>query len=341
MAYLTARALGLGFSVAGLKIALGAVLFWLILANRLVAEVSTQSWFYGMCDASAAVALDNELFAVANDEDNSIRVYRAREPGMPVCSFNLSVFLKVEGKRPETDLEGATWLGKSIFWITSHGRNHEGKYRRNRHYLFATTWNEAEMRLLPVGKPYQNLLLDLLREPRLKAFRLGAASRRAPKDPGALNIEGLCATPDEHLLIGFRNPIPQGRALIVPLLNPTDLLTGKPAVFGNPVLLDLGGLGIRDMGYWQGRYIIVAGSYDAEGKCRLFQWRGQGQPEALHESELKGFNAEAVIVYPGQGSRFQLLSDDGTLEINGVCCKKLIEPTKKRFRSVWITPPKW
>src|SRR5262249_20383016 len=157
--------------------------------------------------------------------------------------------------------------------------------------------------------PYQYLLLDLFREPRLKPFRLSAASHRAPKSSGALNIEALCATPDKHLLIGFRNPIPQGRALIVPLLNPNDLLARKSACFGDPIVLDLGGLGIRDMGYWQGRYLIVAGSYDAQAQCRLFQWTGgKEKPEPLHEAELKGFNAEAVIVYPIQRSAFQLLS---------------------------------
>jgi len=305
------------------------------------APVSTQTWHYGMCDASAAVALDNEMFAVANDEDNSIRVYRSREAGLPVRSFNLSLFLGVVGKRPETDLEGATWLGDRIFWITSHGRNHEGKFRRNRHYFFATTWNEAEMRLAPVGKPYQYLLLDLLREPRLKPFKLHAASRLAPKSSGALNIEALCGTPDGRLLIGFRNPIPQRRALIVPLLNPNDLLAGKPAQFGDPLLLDLGGLGIRDMGYWQDRYIIVAGPYDASANSRLFQWTGgNAPPEPIREAELKGFNAEAVVVYPDHRWPFQLLSDDGTLEINGICCKKLPASIQRRFRSVWIAPPR-
>src|SRR5438552_3506541 len=195
--------------------ALGALVVFL-LATPLIGAgpVSTQSWYYGMCDASAAVALDNELFAVANDEDNAIRVYRAGAPGPPVRSFNLSLFLKVEGKRPETDLEGAAWLGDRIFWITSHGRNHEGKYRPNRHYFFATTWNDKELRLAPAGKPYQNLLIDLIREPQLKPFKLHAASRLAPKLPGALNLEALCATPDQHLLLGFRNPIPAGKALI-------------------------------------------------------------------------------------------------------------------------------
>ena len=47
---------------------------------------------------------------------------------------------------------------------------------------------------------------------------------------------------------------------------------------------------------------------------------------------------KAVIVYPDQRP-FQLLSDDGTVEIEGVCCKKLPDPAERRFRSVWITPP--
>jgi hypothetical protein len=331
----------LTLGVANIRSAVGVLGFcWMVASAVGASSVSTQTWFYGMCDASAAVALDNQMFAVANDEDNSIRVYRAKGGGQPVRSFNLSLFLGVENKRPETDLEGAAWLGDRIFWITSHGRNHLGKYRRNRHYFFATSWNQTEMRLEPVGKPYQDLLLDLVREPRLKPFRLGRASSLAPKSPGALNIEALCSTPDQHLLIGFRNPIPQGRALIVPLLNPNNLLSGSRAQFGDPVLLDLGGLGIRDLGYWQGRYIIVAGSYDAQGKSRLFQWAGgKATPQPIPQTELKDFNAEAVIVYPDKRWPFQLLSDDGTSVIDGVCCKQLPNPVQRRFRSVWITPP--
>jgi hypothetical protein len=326
--------------VAGFKTTILLALLCLASALKAGAAVSTQSWYYGMCDASAAVALNNSLFAVANDEDNSIRVYRASEPGVPVRSFNLSLFLGVEGKRPETDLEGAAWLGDRIFWITSHGRNHEGKYRRNRHYLFATTWDEKEMRLVPVGKPYQALLEDLLLDPRLKPFKLRAASRRAPKLPDALNIEAICATPDRHLLLGFRNPIPKGQALIVPLVNPNDLLLGRKAQFANPILLDLGGLGIRDIGYWQGRYLIVAGAYNAEAKSKLFQWKGPfSKPEPIPHAELMDFNAEAVIVYPDHRQAFQLLSDDGTRLIDGVCCKQLPDSAQKCFRSVWVTPP--
>src|SRR5678815_5624216 len=90
--------------------------------------VSAPTIYHGMCDASAAVALDGDHFAVGNDEDNRLRIYRTSQDGMPVQSRDLSAFLKVNPQRPESDLEGAAWLGDRIFWITSHGRNREGKF---------------------------------------------------------------------------------------------------------------------------------------------------------------------------------------------------------------------
>jgi hypothetical protein len=63
------------------------------------------------------------------------------------------------------------------------------------------------------------------------------------------NISPLAATPDEKLLIGFRNPIPGGRALLLPLQNPIEVVREwKPVQFGTPIELDLKGLGIRVLG---------------------------------------------------------------------------------------------
>ena len=297
--------------------------------------------YRGMCDASGAVALDDKLFAVANDEDNTLRIYRRGQDGPPVQSFDLSPFLKVSLKFPETDLEGAAWLGDRIFWIGSHGRNHDGKFRESRHRFFAITVQKTKenVRIVPVGKPYTKLLRDLMRDRDLIPFRLDLASQRAPKDPGALNIEGLCATPEKHLLIGFRNPIPQGRALLLPLVNPNDVVRGASALFGEPILLNLGGRGVRDIGFWHGKYLIIAGSYDAEGVSQVYLWKGgKAEPELIPGIDLHKINPEAVIVYPNDPRGFQLLSDDGTRLIDGSICKHLPDPMQRRFRSVWVTP---
>ncbi len=323
--------------------ALFAGLPW-ILAGASAGEnpVSPPTAYHGMCDASAGVAIGEELFAVANDEDNAIRVYRVGRGEGPIDSFDFSTFLKVDPKWPETDLEGAAWLEDRIFWIGSHGRNRDGKFRASRDRFFATRVEKTAQgaRLVPAGKPYGRLLDDLIADRQLKSFRLSAASKLPPKDPGALNIEGLCATPDKHLLVGFRNPIPHGRALLVPLLNPNDVVSGTRAKFGAPILLNLGGKGIRDIGFWHGKYLIVAGSYDAQGVSEVYLWKGgSAEPQRMPGIDLHGFNPEAVIVHPKNRLSFQLLSDDGTMMVDGTPCKRLPDPKQRSFRSVWVTPP--
>ena len=303
--------------------------------------ISDPTIFRGMCDASAAVALGDDLFAVANDEDNTIRTYNAKKGGAPIETLNLSAFLRVDPRKPETDLEGAAWFEDKIFWISSHGRNREGKFRSSRDRFFATRVirGDNSVRLAPVGRPYRTLLLDLVSDPRLRALGLGYASTLPPTDPGALNIEGLCATHDKHLFIGFRNPIPKGRALLVPLLNPTDVIAGAAAKLGEPILLDLNGQGIRDIGFWHGKYLIISGSFDAEGISHLYLWNGgKAKPEPMPTVDLEAFNPEAIVVYPNNPDSFQLLSDDGTQVVFGMACKRLPYSLERRFRGVWVTP---
>ncbi len=161
----------------------------------------------GMCDASAVVPLGSEHFVVADDEDNILRVYSRTHGGLPLHTFDLSSFLRVDPKSPEVDLEGTAPMGDRVYWISSHARNKDGKERVSRRRLFATTLSEVNgtFTIQPVGRPYLSLLTDLLQDPRLKPFNLATAARRAPKSKNALNIEGLCATPEGDLLIGFRN----------------------------------------------------------------------------------------------------------------------------------------
>jgi hypothetical protein len=296
----------------------------------------------GCCDASAGVAVSSNLFLVANDEDNLLRVYRRDRSGPPLQSFQAGPFLQVDPRKPESDLEAATRVGDRIYWITSHGRNRQGEERESRHRFFATTigiTREGTVQLRPIGRPYQRLLDDFVKDPRLQPFNLGLASQRAPKETNALNIEGLCATPTGELLIGFRNPIPEGKALLVPLVNPAELIEGRAARFGEPILLNLGGRGVRSIAYTSGRYLIIAGSYDAKGRSHFYEWSGDPKvaPRKVPDTRFKGVNPEGIVVYPDTpGNEFQILSDDGTRKIGGLECKTLRDPMQKRFRSFWV-----
>jgi hypothetical protein len=298
-------------------------------------------FYVGCCDASAGVAMSSNLFLVANDEDNLLRVYRRDRPGPPVQGFQAGPFLHVDPRKPESDLEAAAAVGDRIYWITSHGRNRSGEARESRHRFFATAFRVNEkgaVELRAIGRPYARLLDDLLREPRLRKFNLLAASLRAPKDEGGLNIEGLCATTNGELLIGFRNPIPNDHALIVPLKNPAELLEGRTARFGDPILLDLGGLGVRDMATVGDRIMIIAGPFNGKGHFHLYDWDGRGtEPRRIPETHFRDINPEALLVYPdAPANEFQILSDDGTRQVRGEDCKRLRDAMQKRFRSFWI-----
>ena len=298
---------------------------------------------FGMCDASAAVALSPSVFIAASDEDNVLRVYAAYQSGAPIFTFDVSKHLMISEKS-ESDIEGSALLGDTIFWITSHGRNSDGKMKPSRHQLFATkvTLHETQVTVEEVGHSYTRLQGDLIADSRFSQSGLREAAQLPPKEKGGFNIEGLCATPEGHLLIGFRNPVPRDRALVIPLLNPFEVIHGKSAQLGGPIELDLEGLGIRSLEYWPDRkfYLVGAGSFDSTRNFKLFRWDGPGcSPILLSGAHLQDLNIEGIVIYPGKSRQFQLLSDDGSRVVQGRACKDLKQVKHRRFRSIWLEYP--
>ncbi len=307
--------------------------------------------FHGMCDASAAVPLSANVFMVADDEDNVLRTYDADRGGPPLWSVDVSAAIGIAPKAtkpgnkpkrvPEADLEGATRVGDLGLWMSSHGRNRSGKLKRERLRLFVTrlpTESDAtvgEAAVSVVGTAYEGLLEDLVAEPRLDAFDLAAAAELAPNEPGGFNLEGMTSRRAGGVWLGFRNPIPGGQALMIPLLNPEALMEGARARFGDPVRLDLGGLGVRALSDLDGQVIIAAGSYESGGTSRLYRWREGQEPELVTELTFHDFNPEGVFSPKGR-RELLLISDDGSRRHNGVECKALKDRARKRFRGVWV-----
>ena len=290
-----------------------------------------------MCDASAAVALDTLHFVVASDESNTLLIFKRGQPDA-VGTLPLAEFLGTGNK--ESDLEGAAPVGQRIYWIGSHGRSKSAKERPDRRRFFATdiVSGSSSPTVNPVGAPYRHLLEDLQSAPTLKPFMLAEAARLAPDVRGGLNIEGLAAFPDGRLLIGFRSPIPDGKALLVPLANPGELLIGKPARFGVPTLLNLGGRGIRSIEYVGASFLIVAGPSTDGGTFALYHWSGKpgDAPTLATGVDLADLIPEAMFEIPHTGS-VQVISDDGGVETNGVTCKNR-PADQQTFRSILIKP---
>ena len=300
------------------------------------------SLYFGASDASAAVLVNKDTFIVADDENNVLRIYKTNNPSIPVSSLDLSMFLAVDPEHPETDIEGATMVGDRIYWITSHGRNKNGKMRTSRYRFFATDVKvqNQHVTITPVGIPCRTLVHNLVKTNVARQLGLENVTRfnqnlkkqqreiLAPKRAG-LNIEGLCASADGNsLFIGFRNPRPYDQktlhasALVVPLINHRLVIEkGGQPVFGAPILWNLGGLGIRSMEYstFHKAYFIVAGPHNEVSTFALYRWSGEKktQPTLVMEiSTVKNdFTPEALAVFK-DSNRLLLLSDDGTIEFN-------------------------
>lgn len=297
----------------------------------LAAVAQAQTRYEGLCDASAAMALDARHFIVADDEHNRLTVYQRGVP-KPVREVELGAFLRAE---KESDLEGAARVGERIYWIASHARNSAGKRREDRHRFFATAVEGATVK--PVGAPYTALLDDLLASPALAGLPLAEAARLPAEAPGGFNIEGLATAPDGSLLIGLRNPVPRGRALLLPLLNPAELVAGRgPARFGTAASLDLGGRGVRDVAHIGTGYLIVAGPAGDERSFALYRWSGRAADDAVRlPLDLGTLRPEALFTWPeGQAT---LLSDDGGLALGKKACKDA-DRSQRGFRSLDFTP---
>lgn len=307
--------------------------------------------YSGLCDASAAVALDEQHFVVADDDHDFLTIYRRGKPD-PVHGLDLSEYLgnrEVDGKLREADLEGAARIGNRIYWITSHGRNSKGKHQEARQRFFATDLvdtGSGQRLKTPTSPPYTRLIEELLADPRFAVLARAHALKIPPEAPGGFNIEGLAATPGGQLLIGFRNPLADGKALLVPLNNPAEVVdaTARP-LFGDLVVLDLGGRGVRSIELLNGGYLIVAGPYDngkQSGKdFALYHWSGKADasPQRVGEANFGKLHPEAMFAFPGSNGTY-LLSDDGDEKVGGRACKdKEVPSGKKSFRGISLRMP--
>ena len=301
------------------------------------------SWvvFHGASDASAAIALDERTLLVADDENNLLRAYGIKG-GSPVFRFDLTNFLGVVGKFPEVDIEAGAKIGNRAYWISSHGRNRNGKWRPNRCRFFATEIiaGPRGITVRRIGRPYAELAERMMADRGIRAVcptlagtfhpgKLAGDGRRrlAPKDRG-LNIEGLCARADgKCLYIGLRNPLAASRdaggdrAIVVPLLNPAAVVEkAERPRFGRPLLWKLGGLGIRDMvrSRQHRATFVLAGPQGDAGRFALYRWSEKAgeQPVLLRkwDSRKSAWRPEALVALP-RSRRLLLLSDDGVVPV--------------------------
>ncbi len=329
----------------------------------------------GASDASSAQVLDEDLMLVADDEDQALRVFARDFSGAALNSFDFSAQLElpVGGANPdEVDLESSARIDDRIYWAGSHGNSNDGELRPNRSRVFATDVSTVEgAYVLTYVDRYDHLRADLVAWDRSNGHGLGAdalglfdstASGIEADSPEGFNIEALEIAPDgSSAWLGFRAPLlPLGartEALIVPVANFAALIVdGQPgslpagsAVFGAPILLDLGGRAIRSMQRSvDGNYVIIAGpaaaSTDiAPDNFRLFVWSGDSTDPAIElpavlSSTTTGGSFESLLATSADlaiGGEVEVLVDNGDFVYydDGVIAKDLPSKALAKFRS--------
>lgn len=283
--------------------------------------------------------MDDARFVVANDEDNILRIYDSRKGGEPLQQIDISKYFSNNPKEREIDIEGATWFHGKILWITSHSNNSEGKLRSERYQIFLTeVISEGDgITLKVVGVPHIKLINDLKSSEVLKKYHFEAAEKLAPEKEGGINIEGLTSTPENKLLVGFRSPLIDGKALLIKIGNPAAVLDGKGAVVEDVIELNLGNQGVRSIEYSETTksYFISAGPFNDDGTFDIYSWSGQiaDQPKLVKIPELEGMNPEALLPHSG---KMLVLSDDGGVAFAEDTICKNSEVSKRSFRGIWV-----
>ena len=304
----------------------------------------TPGTYQQTCDGSGAIAVDFGHFLDLSDEDQVVRIFTRAASAAPVQQLDISGALDLSSG-DEADLEEAARVGSRVYAITSHGRDKTGALEPTRYRFAGIDLSGAVPSLqMTVAGSSPWLLDDLLDaanwdHPDLAILdALEAASQLSlPSVPdlapevNGINIEGLASDPSptnpDRLIIGLRNPRVSGRAILVTLLNPAEVIAGGFARFGEVVRLDLGGLGVRSIAWSDAHQaLLVIGGPEADvGPVRLFKWSGDPASTPTVVQDLVGPGgtaAEAVVPYPGTKD-VQILFDQGGRLIGGTECKKL------------------
>ncbi|MCM8621786.1 MAG: DUF3616 domain-containing protein [Candidatus Accumulibacter sp.] len=226
------------------------------------------------------------------------------------------------------DLEGVTAdRAGNIYAITSHSRDSDGNERKSRERLVRFRI-EGDQVVDPrvVGNLKRHLIAA---HPELAAY----AAIREVKREGGLNIEALEMSADQRrLLMGFRSPLLDGRAIIASIENPGALFDAdeRPRIGVPLTTLDLGGNGIRGLSWVPdlAGYLVIAGPVARERlEFQLWFWRGGGadRPRRVSVAGLPGFeHAEGVSPAVIDGRKcIILVSDDGSRD-EGRCARFLI-----------------
>ena len=292
----------------------------------------------GIHEPSAIQQLPDGRFLVVEDEKQHPFSLVTISPDGSVGSTALSpgpiegddAFWKLD------DLEGiARDRSGYLYAVTSHSRDGDGDQKKSRDKLVRFRIEGDRVVAPMVVRGLKPALLAA--HPVLAA----AAEIRDVKSGGGLNIEALEISPDQQrLLLGFRSPLLDRRAIIACVDNPAAIFEAgeAPRISTALEMLELDGNGIRGMSYFPSLdgYLVISGPVAREPvQFQLWFWSGKPGEAARRVTVpgLQGFeHAEGVspAVIDGR-QRIIIVSDDGSRKEGRYARFLLLDPGQLRI----------
>lgn len=270
--------------------------------------------FDGVYEPSAVQHVAGSNFLLVEDERGRILHHLKLAEGKKV-DLQATIMDSFTLKEVE-DFEGLVkGPGNTFIAAASHSRARDGSRKESREQLVQFHFDGRAVTEL---KRVEGLRDSLIQE----VQKLGLSLKEVDTQ---LNIEGIAFSPSgKNLLLGLRAPLVGGKAVVLQLLNIDELILGRgTAQFApEPYLLDLGGGGVRGMGWSEtsGHYYFTTEARNKKDKmrARLYRWDGKrgNEPRRLTFPGLKNLkNIEGVSFFSYRGEeKLLLVCDDGEQE---------------------------
>lgn len=271
----------------------------------------------GIYEPSAVAQLSDGRFVVVEDERRKPFSVFTIEPNGTVKSSALTptLFGRFDVAWKLEDLEGLTLDPVGFLYaITSHSRDDDGVEKDSREKLIRFRIDD--------GHPVEPRVTGRLKQSLTDRFPAlaAAAAVRDVKDGGGLNIEALAFDPHTgQLLIGFRGPLVEGRAVVARLLNSGAVFDLDAPPHFAPTLdeLDMDRRGIRGMSYvpFLKAFLLIGGPLSkVDSGFGLWLWSGDGSPARPVSLPACGDMSRAEGVAPakvGGADKIIVVFDDG------------------------------
>ena len=225
--------------------------------------------FYNIFEPSGATTMPDGKVLIVEDEsgESAVKLIELEDDGDVVEIGNLYLPKEIKKifKKEIEDIEAMTSNENTVYAITSHSLSRSRKVRASREKVMMFRYEDGA--ILDFHS-YGDLKADLYKE-------FSGFFETSVFSPSEINIEGLSfESINNTLLIGFRSPVVDGKAIIVAIENPKEIfLEGKKPIFSKPVHLNLNGKGIRDLTYdskKDGFWIIAGSSNNRDSKFQLW-----------------------------------------------------------------------